>query len=532
MKTIKKCLKSTFSKEAMVTSPHTAASEAGLEILRRGGTAIEASIAIAAKLSVTYPHFNGLGGDAFLIMSTPNGDVMSISGIGQAFEKLPDFSEGIATRGINSAITTACTVDAWGKAYLYSKQKWGGTIPWKDLFTPAIKVAQEGYKVSNSQEFWYDFRKNEMQNWQGFHKTFSNKGKCYKEGDLLKQNELANTLTAIANYGHREFYEGKLAEKIVHSLQKMGSFIQLSDLKRTHARLELPLKISYRDGELYSLQPPTQGITTLQIMGILNCLDLKKIAPLNTPDFYHYIIEAIKLAFLDRNKLIADPEFCEKNMLNILENIYLADQAQSILPKTARMWNEKFQQGDTAYIGVVDTYGNCVSMLQTIYYDWGSGVVVDDTGILWHNRGSSFSNELLHHNSIQPYKRPFHTLNPGIFLKNKKPFLLFGTQGADGQPQTLATLLVRLIDFNLSPYSALQQPRFLLGKTFSSQEETLKIEEDATQETIKALSSMGHKIEIISAQSQLAGHAGVIKITEEGILAAHDSRSDGIALGL
>ena len=532
MKTTEKCLKSTFSEKAMVTSPHTGASEAGLEILRRGGTAIEASIAIAAKLSVTYPHFNGLGGDAFLLMSTADGEVMSISGIGQAFENLPDFSEGMVTRGIDSAITTACTVDAWGKAYLYSKHHWGGTIPWKELFASAIETAKEGYKVSKSQEFWYHFRRNEMQDWQGFQNIFSKQGECYKEGDLFKQDGLARTLSAIANHGHREFYEGSLAKEIVSSLQKMGSSIQLSDLKRTYARLETPLKIPYRDGELYSLQPPTQGVTTLQIMGILNCLDLKKIAPLNTPNFYHYIIEAIKLAFLDRNELIADPEFCEKKMLSILEETYLKKQAKNISHQVARPWNENFQQGDTAYIGVTDTYGNCVSMLQTIYYDWGSGVVAGDTGILWHNRGSSFSKEPLHHNSIQPYKRPFHTLNPGIFLKNQKPFLLFGTQGADGQPQTLATLLVRLIDFDLPPYLALKQPRFLLGKTFSSQAETLKIEEDATESTIKMLSLMGHKIEIINAQSQLAGHAGVIKITEKGILAAHDSRSDGVALGL
>lgn len=518
--------------QGAVTSPHTEASEAGLAILRQGGNAVEASIAIAAKLSVTYPHFNGLGGDAFMLLSNAKGEVISLSGIGQAFEKLPNFGASIPTRGINSAITTAATVDTWGKAYEYACEKWGQKISWKDLFTPAIETAELGFSVSKSQQFWYEFRQHEMESWSGFKSIFSKNNQLYQEGMLFKQPQLAKTLKLIAQHGHREFYEGKLAKEIVIGLQRHGSTIQLSDLEKTHARLEEPLKVAYRDGELYSLRPPTQGITTLEIMGILNCFDLTKLVKEGSADFYHYIIEAIKYAFLDRNRLIADPDFSHKDMFQILQNDYLKKQANKINSKKALAWDKNFQHGDTAYIGVTDQYGNCVSMLQTIYYDWGSGVVAGDTGILWHNRGASFQTEPAHHNVIMPFKRPFHTLNPGMYLQNNKPTLLFGTQGADGQPQTLATVLTRLIDFKLPPYEALERPRFLLGKTFSDQNESLKIESNVGDDVIQDLLKMQHSVEKIATRSPLAGHCGVIQITDKGILAAHDPRSDGIALGL
>jgi len=174
-----------------------------------------------------------------------------------------------------------------------------------------------------------------------------------------------------------------------------------------------------------------------------------------------------------------------------------------------------------------------VSVLQTVYFDWGSGVMAGDTGILWHNRGAAFSVDPTHHNAIQPGKRPFHTLNPGMYLKDGKPRLLYGTQGADGQPQTLAAVLTRLIDYGMDPLTALARPRFLLGRTFSDAADSLKLEADAGTDVITALARRGHEVSVISPQSPLAGHPGVIAIGEDGALAgAHDPRSDGVAMGV
>lgn len=523
--------RSTFAASAMVTSPHTLASEEGLKILKQGGNAVDAVIATAAMLSVTYPHFNGLGGDAFMLLSNAEGEVTTFSGIGQAFQHLPNFKDKIPKRGIDSAITTACTVDTWGKAYEFASKKWGSQVSWAALLEPAIQTAYEGSLVTASQQHWLQERENEIKQWSGFEALFSNQGKPFRKGERFKQLELAQTLQYIAQHGARSFYEGDLAERIVKGLQKYGSRICLDDLARTHTRQQDPLKLAYRNGILYSLPLPTQGVTTLQIMGILQQFSLAENISEGSAQYYHLLVEAIKQAFLDRGNVVADPDFVKTNAEKLLDNDYLKQKSACISLTQALPWHEIYQHGDTVYIGAVDEKGNCVSMLQTIYYDWGSGVIAGDTGILWHNRGASFSLNPNHPNVLKPFKRPFHTLNPGIYLKDNRPHLLFGTQGADGQPQTLAAILTRLIDYADLPFEALEKPRFLLGKTFSNQNDTLKLESNVGQEVIQTLTKMGHEIDCLAAQSPLAGQPGVIQITDKGIYAAHDPRSDGQAVG-
>ncbi|HMC47488.1 MAG TPA: gamma-glutamyltransferase, partial [Caballeronia sp.] len=242
---------------------------------------------------------------------------------------------------------------------------------------------------------------------------------------------------------------------------------------------------------------------------------------------------AVKCAFVDRDRLVSDPEFNRVPVGDMLSTDTLDAHARSINLHKARAWPHVFRPGDTVFIGASDGQGRSVSLLQTVYFDWGSGVVAGDTGILWHNRGASFSVDPAHHNAVQPGKRPFHTLNPGMYLKDGRPHLLFGTQGADGQPQTLAAVLTRLIDYEMDPLSALARPRFLLGKTFSDTRDALKLEQDAGAEVFAALAARGHEVSAIAAQSPLAGHPGVIRIESDGALSgAHDPRSDGQAMGL
>ncbi|AWI90979.1 gamma-glutamyltransferase [Methylobacterium sp. DM1] len=520
------------SRQGMVTSPHELASEAGREVLRAGGNAIEAAIAINATLCVTYPHFCGLGGDAFMIVSDRNGASFTLSGIGQAAAKVPQDGRPIPTRGPGSAITAAAAVDTWEQAFTYSQRALGGRQSWRGLFQRAIACATDGFPLTPSQRFWANFRAKEIGNWPDIVRVFTDGGRIPEAGETFRQPDLARTLTALAENGGRDFYEGELARRIARGLEKAGSPLTVDDLARCRARNESALRVPYRGGELVSLRPPTQGLTTLEIMGVLDRFDMASVLE-GSADFYHLLVEAVKLAFIDRNRFIADPDFTDVPVERLLSPSHLDALARSIDPRKAAPWPHVYKTGDTVFIGAADRDGNCVSLLQTVYFDWGSGVVAGDTGILWHNRGAAFSTEAGHINALQPGKRPFHTLNPGMYFQNGRPRLLYGTQGADGQPQTLAAVLTRLIDYGMDPLTALARPRFLLGKTFSDSRDSLKLELDAGQAVFDELKARGHAISPIPAQSPLAGHPGAIRIEDDGsLVGAHDPRSDGLALGL
>ncbi|WP_109476107.1 gamma-glutamyltransferase family protein [Paraburkholderia sp. C35] len=519
------------SVHGMVTCPHELASEAGLDVLRAGGNAIEAAIAVGAVLSVTYPHFTGLGGDAFMMISDRAGNVRTLSGIGQAASQPLEYRGTIPVRGPGATLTAAATVAVWDKAYTLSQTSWGGTQAWSSLFSRAIEYAANGFPVTPSQQFWHEFRASESTGWNGFAEVFAPSGRIPQAGEQFFQPALARSLDAIATHGGREFYEGDLAARIAAGLKQAGSPLTMDDLARAQAREEVPLRVAYRDGELLGLRPPTQGVTTLEIMGILDRFDLGAI-PEGSADYYHLLVEAVKLAFLDRNRYVADPDFVDVPVDRLLSAATLDAHAHRIRMDRAMPWPHTFKTGDTVYIGAADRDGNCVSMLQTVYFDWGSGVVLGDTGVLWHNRGASFSLDPHSPNALRGGKRPFHTLNPGMYLKAGRPHLLYGTQGADGQPQTLAAVLTRLIDYDMDPLTALGRPRFLLGKTFSDSRDSLKLEQDAGATVFSELAERGHQLSPIAAQSQLAGHPGAIRIDAQGFTGAHDPRSDGRALGL
>jgi gamma-glutamyltranspeptidase/glutathione hydrolase len=275
-------------------------------------------------------------------------------------------------------------------------------------------------------------------------------------------------------------------------------------------------------------------MTTLEIMGVLNRFDLKGLDE-GSPDYFHLMVEAVKQAFLDRNRYLADPEFTTVPTEMLLSKPNLDKLARRVSLKKAMNWPYTFNAADTVFIGVADALGNSVSMQQTIYHDWGSGVMAGNTGILWHNRGAAFNLSADHPNQLRPGKRPFHTLNPGMFIQNeRKCHLIYGTQGADGQPQTLAAILTRLIDYGLDPFEALSRPRFLLGRTFSDSRDSLKLKSDAGEHVFLELALRGHEMSRLDAQSPLAGHPGVIQIDEvQGTFrGAHDPRSDGRAMGV
>lgn len=516
--------KSAIGRKGMIVAPHWQASEAGHAVLARGGNAIEAVIAAGAALSVLYPHFCGLGGDAVWMIGDADGKVSSLLGIGQAPKNI-DRIDRIDVRGPKSMLTTACLVDSWGTLLDHSAAHWGGKESFADLLAPSITLAEDGFSVSPSQQFWFDLRAGERDGWPGFCSLFIGEGQ-------QRQPQLAQTLRRLAQHGPREFYQGALAHEIAKDLADMGSPLTLDDLAATRARFVQPISMAYRDLTLLAPPPPTQGLTTLGIMGVLGHHAMAGEAP-GRASFYHHLVEAVKQAFLDRNT-IADPDFNNPaNMQSLLDPAHLRRKAQAVNTDQALVWPHIYKQGDTSFLAAVDAEGRTACVLQSIYFDWGSGAVVGDTGILWQNRGAAFNLDRKSPNCLQAGKRPFYTLNPGMALKAGRPHLLYGTQGADGQPQTLALLLSLLIDHGLSPEAALAQPRFLLGKTFSDSRDSLKLEDNLADAVLTDLQKRGHELAKIPALSPLGGQAGIIRIDEDGTrLGAHDPRSDGGALAV
>jgi gamma-glutamyltranspeptidase/glutathione hydrolase len=509
------------------------ASEAGLEVLARGGNALEAAIAMTLCLGVVYPHFCGLGGDILMLIGGKSGKVRSLSGIGQAAKNYPPFDGPIPVRGPLSMLTSAGAVDALGQAFEVSASEMAGRMSWQALLEPAIHLATEGFPISISERFWLEFRKGESMDLPAVYPSRLANGEVPPEGFLRREPLLAKSLATLAKHGARDFYEGELAAAIADGLKMAGSPLSADDLKQTHARIEDPLQIPYREGVLMTTPAPTQGLTTLQIMGILDRFDLRQI-PEGSAEYFHLLVEAVKLAFLDRERFVADPDCFDVPVEDLLNGETLQRKASHLDLNTAMSWPHPFQTGDTVYLAATDAQGHSVSMLATVYYDWGSGITIGDTGILWHNRGAAFSTTPGHPNFLQPGKRPFHTLNPGIYLLNGKPALLYGTQGADGQPQTLACILTRLIDYGLDPITAITRPRFLLGRTFSDSHDTLKIEDNVPEPVLCDLIARGHRISRVPANTPIMSHPGIIRIDPATgwMTGAHDPRSDGRALGL
>jgi oxamate amidohydrolase len=515
----------------MVTSPHALGSEAGAAVLRAGGNALEAAIAIGSTIAVVYPHFCGLGGDSVWLVADRSGRKTCFLGIGQAARELPDFDESIPLRGPLSALTSACAVDAWRHAYDYSVRHWSGRIDFAALLADAIRHAKEGFPITRSQSFWLAFRQAEAFNWPGFAALFMPGRAAPETGSLFRQDNLAWSLSLIARDGPRSFYSGELGARVAAGLQAAGSPLTSDDLEATETREVAPISLSYRGFELLAPPPPTQGLSTLAIMGILAHFDLAA-HQAGSADHLHLCVEAVKRAFLDRGG-IADPDVVPQPVTEWLSAQHLAQAAASIDPVRALAWPAPFRSGDTVFFAATDAEGGSVSVLQSTYFDWGSGVVVGDTGILWQNRGAAFSPDPKHVNGIAPGKRPFYTLNPGLGLRSGTPALLYGTQGADGQPQTLAMLLTRLIDFGEEPAVALAGPRFLLGKTFSDSGDSLKLESDTGEAVFAELAARGHAVSPLEAQSPLAGQAGAIAIDEDGLATgAHDPRGDGLAIAI
>lgn len=531
----------------MVTSPHYLASQAGLDILRRGGNAVEAAIAAAAALTVVYPQMCTLGGDNFwLIYDAGSGTVRGLNASGRAGEKATiGFyrSKGltkIPSRGWLAANTVPGVVSGWGSAFAYSRDHMNGTLPWKDLLASALELAVDGVPVSSSLHRWSvintdtgDREARCLQRFQAFSETFLRDGKPYSTGDVFRQPRLAATLKALQENGPDEFYRGSIAARICADMDAHGGLLTAADFASHTADWVEPITVRYRGRTAFNLPPNTQGMASLEILNILENFDVAALGE-GTAAYYHLLVEAIKEAFADRDRWLTDPAFLDIPLKFLLSPEHGRNQAARIsMEKAAQHVQPMDPAGDTIWLGVVDRKGCAVSLIQSIYHDFGSAIVPGDTGIILQNRGSFFSLDPGHVNCLQPGKRTFHTLNPALLLRDGRPELVYGTMGGEGQPQTQAALVTRMIDFGMTPQEAIDAPRWLYGRTWGADSNDLRLEGRIPDEVVCGLARRGHPVKKVGDYTDVMGHAGAILVNQEtGVLqGGSDPRGDGLACG-
>jgi len=538
----------TMAPNAMVVTPHYLASQAAIQILENGGNAVEAAIAAASVISVIYPHMNAIGGDNFwLVYDAKNKQLKALNASGRSGEKVNiefykalGFSK-IPARGYLAANTVPGVISGWWEIYNYSQKNMNSKMSWATLLEKSIKYAENGFSVTPSQEYYtkinIDQKDNEFRNlgrFDGFKKTFLKPdGNIYTFGELFKQKDLAKTLRIIAQKGAGGFYKGEIAEKIVADLKANGGVLTLEDFARHRADWVEVISTDYRGYKAYNFPPNTQGMASLSILNILNNFDLTSMGE-GSADYYHVLIEATKQAFADRDKWLTDPTFVKIPIDSLLSKEHGVKLAAGIdMQKAITEVHPLDPKGDTIWIGIVDKAGNAVSLIQSVYYDYGSGIVAKDTGVLLQNRGSFFSLDPNHVNHIEPQKRTFHTLNPAMLFKNNHPYLVYGTMGGEGQPQTQAAIVTRIVDFNFSIQKAVEAPRWLYGRTWGAYSNDLKIEGRVPQNVIDELLKRGHPVTVLADYTDTMGHAGAILINPDNNVkyGGADPRGDGAAVG-
>ena len=510
-------------------APHRAAAESGCDVLRDGGNAIEAVLAAAATIAVVYPHMTGIGGDGFWLIKAPGTPPVGIDAAGRAGAGIApsDYPGGVIDpRGPGACVTTPGAVAGWASALAVSRS-WGGRLRLARLLGDAIAHAENGVPVTASQAELTLEKRAELAGQPGFADVYLPGGDAPAAGQTLRQPALAGSLRSIAQRGPADFYRGELAEAIVADLAQAGVTLNAVDLGNQDAIGVAPLSHSLSFGLAYNLPPPTQGVASLSILGIF---DLLGVGAADGFAHVHAIVEATKRAFRDRDRHVGDPDAMTLEADNLLAPSRLGAAAADIDRQRALPWPDPSSPGGTVWIGAVDDAGRAVSYIQSLYWEFGSGVVLRDTGIVWQNRGHAFTLNSNGPRAFAPGRRPFHTLNPAMMLLPDGRLAVYGTMGGDGQPQTQAAMITRMARFGQRPAEAIGKWRWLLGRTWGDRSTSLKVEETAPADVLEALSAAGHEVEPVPYPSQVMGHAGAIVISGPGkVEGAADPRSDGIA---
>ncbi|MBN2759568.1 MAG: gamma-glutamyltransferase [Rhodobacteraceae bacterium] len=526
-------LTSAYGYKGGVSAPHRAAALAGRDILNAGGSAVEAMVAAAAAIAVAYPHMNGIGGDGFWIIHRPGQDPVAVSGCGRAagLASLDWYaSQGIEgslpTRGALAALTVPGTISGWKHALELCPR--GNRLPLAELLAPAIALARDGIGVTENQARTTREKIDGLRDVPGFSGAFLVEGSVPEPGHRLRQPALGDSLAHLATVGLDDYYRGDIARTHAQFLDKAGSPLRLSDFEQFSADTVTPLTTTLRCGQLWNMIAPTQGVASLMILALFDRLGVNQADGF---DHLHGLIEATKLAFIRRNAELGDPDYMDVPAQDWLDPNALDSLAAQIDRTTALPWPHPAKPGDTIWMGAADADGCVVSFIQSVFWEFGSGLVCPETGVFFQNRGAGFG-LTPGPNQLRPFARPFHTLNPALAKLNDGRVLAYGTMGGEGQPQTQAAVFSRYAMFGQDLQAAVTAPRWLLGKTWGDATTSLKLESRFDPALVDKLAAAGHEVEMIPAFSDMAGHAGGVAYYPDGLIeVASDPRADGAALG-
>jgi gamma-glutamyltranspeptidase/glutathione hydrolase len=519
----------------VVSTSHPLAAQAGLRMLLKGGSAVDAVIAAAAAITLVEPVSCGLGGDAFAIVwdgKTLQG--LNASGYAPKAWDIDYFKKkyGVDVNGLAKApkrgvdaITVPGVVAGW--AALHERY---GKLPFAELMEPAIEIAERGYAVPPVVAQKWAAAVPELKGQPGFAHTFMPEGRAPKVGERFVFKDAAQTLRKIGASLGRDMYEGEIAEKLVAFIREHGGAHTLEDFRQYRPEWVTPISKNYHGYTLHEIPPNGQGISALQALGILEHFDLANMK-VDSVESQHVQIEAMKLAMADLYRYVADPRAMEVSASQMLDDDYLAERAKLIdLNRATHFPPGMPPTGGTIYLTAADENGMMVSFIQSNYMGFGSGVVVPGTGVSFQNRGVGFSMDPKSSNVVQGHKRPFHTIIPGFLTRDGEPVMSFGVMGGDIQPQGHIQTVIRMVDYHQQPQAACDAPRWKVNRDF-----TLDVESTMRASTIAGLEKLGHSLKAIDDPYMDFGSGQFIwrlsKDLQDGYVVASDSRRDGQAVG-
>ena len=525
-----------IGQNGMVATSHPLATQIGLDILKQGGTAIDAAIAANIALGLMEPTGNGIGGDLFAIVwDAKTKKLHGLNASGPAPKNLS--IEYFIENGLNKIppygplpVTVPGAVDGWVKLH----EKFG-KLKFKSLFEPTIEYAKKGFPVTELIAYYLDRSKERFEDYPNFKEVWMKDGKMPAKGEIFKNPQLAETLEIIAEKGRDGFYEGHIANTMADFIQSQGGFLTYEDISSFHSEWTPPVSSNYRGYDVWELPPNGQGIAALQILNILENYNIQKMG-LFSSEYIHLFTEAKKLAFADRAKYYADPKFSNIPVNQLISKSYAKERLKLINLKEASKSDQAgvLESGDTIYLTVADQYGNMISLIQSNYRGMGSGMVPPGLGFMLQDRGELFSLNKNHKNALEGGKRPFHTIIPAFVTKDGKPFMSFGVMGGATQPQAHAQIVVNMVDFGLNLQEAGDAPRIVHSGSSQPTDEimvdggTLSLESGFGKEIEDELSSLGHKIKY---QKGIFGGYQAIMLKDGVYYGASETRKDGQAAG-
>jgi len=528
-----------MARSGLVSSGHHLASLAGAEILRKGGNAYDAAIAVSAVLSVVRPHMTALGGDAFaLLYDCDRGTVEALNASGPAPKAASSqlfldkgFTE-IPKHGIYS-VSIPGLVNCWER--ILERR---GTMPLSELLKSGIDYARQGFPMYSTLSFAIKEAACELSRCPAAKDVFLPNGHVPQTGEVLIQKDLASTLEALATEGARSFYEGKIAHLIAEYFSESGGLIGEDDLAKYRSSWLTPISTTYRNYAVFEQPPVSQGHILLQELNLVEGYDLAQLGH-NSADSIHLMVEAKKLAFYDRLKYLGDPDFVDVPLRTLLSKEYAVKRREQIDINKASLTLRGHSLGnlgsDTTYFAVVDKSGNAVSFIQSLFHSFGSGEVVPGTGIIMNDRMCGFSLAKDHPNRLQPGKRTAHTLNSYILTKNENLWMLGGTPGADDQVQVNLQVIANVIDYQMNVQQAIEAPRWSSKPGTAPGEENdpyeLSVENRIPENVRHQLAAKGHNVRVAEAWSFGGSQAIVIDQKNGVFIGGADPRRDGYAIG-